>query len=287
MSITTGASSLNITFKAEGSQDYLKDVTDLTIGNMVDPATQTFWYGPIDKNPWIWMNDGTNSKKFALMCNYNYNGTAKTAYSEVVIDPDTMLGGSHDVVVTLQTAAILDEKSNSILMFKSATVDGNSSTSVSVQQFPNQSAATFYGTDPQRSKALSANSINVSACDNELYVIACNSTISYQLCHILSGNSNLVDVVANITQGSYTEPATLNGVTSPLQKQYDVSIPSGTYSIMAVGIDWGGGQQIELSVTSDTVSKPFGNGGYVPGPTVKPEVFWTNNGKVLTTITVD
>ncbi|MFT6921909.1 MAG: hypothetical protein ACJA1C_000907 [Crocinitomicaceae bacterium] len=144
MSITTGASSIKIKFQMEGSKPYLQDVSGLTIGNMVDPTTQAYWYGPIDENPWTWNNDETNLKKFALMCNYSYNGTEKTAYSEVVIDPTTMATGAHEVIVTLQTAAILDDKENSILKFKSATVDGKSNDSVYEQPYPNQSAATFY-----------------------------------------------------------------------------------------------------------------------------------------------
>ena len=144
MSITKGASSLNITFKAEGCETYLNDVTGLTIGNMVDPTTGVYWYGPIDENPWTWNNDETNLKKFGLMCNYSYNGVAKTAYSLVSIDPTVMMSGSHEVVITLQTAAIQDDKENSILKFKSATVDGSNNPSVSMNKYPGEEDATFY-----------------------------------------------------------------------------------------------------------------------------------------------
>lgn len=134
---------------------------------------------------------------------------------------------------------------------------------------------------------VNSNSINVTACDNELYIIACNGTSSFQLCHIQSGFHYGVNVNVNIQTGNYIEPPLQNGLYGNLDNTYTVNIPSGTYSIMAVGIDWGGGQQAQLSVTSNGGQpQSFGNGGYKPGPTVIPNIFWTYNGAPLTTITV-
>lgn len=129
-----------------------------------------------------------------------------------------------------------------------------------------------------------SNKISVSACDNECYIIACNGTTnkSFQLIHILSGFNFPVDVVANVVSGSYTEPPTLDGTGGPLSNEYDVAIPSGTYSIIAVGIDWGGGQQFDFNVNGTN----YGTGAYNPGPSINANVFYTNNGTQVTTITV-
>jgi hypothetical protein len=140
----TCATSITITFKAEGCSTYINQVSGLLVGNMVDPKTQQYWYGPCLNNPWTWNNDGTNCNAFALLGNYFINSTPTTAYSEVVIDPTQMGAGAHEVVVTLYTAAIDDDKSNSILMFRSATLDGKASAAVYVQPFPGQSPASFY-----------------------------------------------------------------------------------------------------------------------------------------------
>ena len=82
--------------------------------------------------------------------------------------------------------------------------------------------------------------ITISKCDNELYLVACNSSGSYQLAHIQSGNRNAVNVVVTISPGSYVEPPTYNGVGGPLNESYGVSVPSGDYQLVAFGVDWGG-----------------------------------------------
>eukprot|EP00456_Euglypha_rotunda_P072085 TRINITY_DN65070_c0_g1_i1.p1 TRINITY_DN65070_c0_g1~~TRINITY_DN65070_c0_g1_i1.p1 ORF type:complete len:156 (+),score=7.45 TRINITY_DN65070_c0_g1_i1:50-469(+) len=131
-------------------------------------------------------------------------------------------------------------------------------------------------------------SVQVTATDNECYFIAFNGTTntSYQLCHILSGFNNLVDVTFNITAGTYVEPDTLNGTMAPLFQSYTASIPSGSYPLMAIGIDWGGGQQLDFSVTSGGQPAAYGTGGYHPGPFPGGGVFYTNNGKPVQAITI-
>ncbi len=86
---------------------------------------------------------------------------------------------------------------------------------------------------------MSTNTIKITATDNELYLIAFTPYGSYQLAHIQSGNNNSVAVKVTVTNGTYTEPATLNGVNGPLNTSYTVSIPSGTYNLVGVGFDWG------------------------------------------------
>lgn len=118
------ASSVSISFKAVGSADYLANVTDLVVGNMVDPVTGQYWFDPAPSNPWVWNNDGSNAKAFGLMANYKYNGEEKTAFSKVVIDPTKMAEGDFTVEVTLCTCAIDGKTGNPILRIQSATVNG-------------------------------------------------------------------------------------------------------------------------------------------------------------------
>ena len=82
-------------------------------------------------------------------------------------------------------------------------------------------------------------SINVTACDNELYLIAFDSKSSYRVGQIQSGNHHTVDVTINLTEGTYVAPAVLNGVNSNLSTTITTSIPTGQYSLCLVGLNWG------------------------------------------------
>jgi hypothetical protein len=109
--------------------------------------------------------------------------------------------------------------------------------------------------------------INVTACDNELYLIAVNSvtgsapTQSYQLVHIESGNSQAVNVTATVSPGAYFEPGTLNGVTQALNSSYPVSLPAGSYNLIAVGINWGLAQQFTFTLNGVAYSLPYSSSG--------------------------
>lgn len=142
------ASSITISFKAEGSASYLADVTELVVGNMVDPVTGKFWFQPSPAtNPWTWNNDGSNANKFGLMANYKYNNVEKTAYSQLVIDP-TQLSGDVTVEATLCTCAIDGATGNPILKYKSATVNGSANGAVSISDWGTekpQPSCDFYG----------------------------------------------------------------------------------------------------------------------------------------------
>lgn len=126
------ASSITISFKAEGSPSYLNDVSGLVVGNMVDPVTGVFWYQPNPAtNPWTWNNDGSNVKKFGLMANYKHNQVETTAFAQLIIDP-TALSGDVTVEATLCTCAIDGATGNPVLRFKSATVNGGANDAVSI-----------------------------------------------------------------------------------------------------------------------------------------------------------
>ena len=118
------ATSIIIKLKREGSAEYLSHVTGLVFGNMVDPSTGIFWSpAHAGNSPWTWTNTGTNDTEFGLMANYKFNGEEKTAFGIVTIDP-TVLTGNCVVKVELCTAAIDGDEHNSILRFKSVTVNG-------------------------------------------------------------------------------------------------------------------------------------------------------------------
>lgn len=122
------AKTIKITLKSEGASAYTNDVTDLVLGNMVSPQDGSFWSdAPAGNNPWTWDNDGEgNAHAFGIMGNYKYKGTEETALSKLVIDPTALVegDGNWDVVAELSTAAIDGDKGNTLLRFKSVTVNG-------------------------------------------------------------------------------------------------------------------------------------------------------------------
>lgn len=144
----TGATSITIKFESAGCKTYLKDVSNLIIGNMVQPGTTNFWSkipppnGTPASDTWTWVNTGTNLTAFGLMGNYQYSGTETTALSMIVIDPTKLPPGNYNVLVTLHTAEI--GTGNNILMFEKATVNGAPNKSVYTTTYPGQPNATFY-----------------------------------------------------------------------------------------------------------------------------------------------
>jgi hypothetical protein len=114
------------------------------------------------------------------------------------------------------------------------------------------------------------NTIIVTACDNELVVLAYQDDASFELCRILSGNNQPVNVTLNITQGIYQGTIVLNGVNQPLNLAIPQTLSSGTYSILLLGIDWGGPAQFTVNINGTTKAlplQPTGNGlVFNPGP---------------------
>jgi hypothetical protein len=84
--------------------------------------------------------------------------------------------------------------------------------------------------------------IHVTACDNELYILASTPAGSSEICHLKSGYNNKVEY-AVIPQ-------------SVLQH--------GDYTLTMIGINWGGPQAFKVTLTTggvDTVhSAPAGTG---------------------------
>lgn len=123
------------------------------------------------------------------------------------------------------------------------------------------------------------NTIDITACDNELYIIAYNTTQSYQLAHILSGNGEPVNASFSLLNGTYQTTATLNSVCFPLtgpnsNPMYGMAtLPGGTYTLIALGINWGGPASFAVSV----------NGTPLSGTTSQGEgLVWTPQGVTIT-----
>jgi hypothetical protein len=106
-----------------------------------------------------------------------------------------------------------------------------------------------------------ANTLNITAVDNQLILIAYQWGASFELCTISSGNSNSVALTLPITAGSYQGGVTLNGVNNGLSGNYPVSLASGTYSLAVVGINWGGPQQFSFTFNGQTYSLPYSPSG--------------------------
>jgi hypothetical protein len=87
-----------------------------------------------------------------------------------------------------------------------------------------------------------ANTINITACDNELIILAYQGTASFELCRVLSGNSNGVNVKVNIYPGQFQGTLLLDGINIPLSGNYNVALAPGTYSLIGLCVNWGGPQ---------------------------------------------
>lgn len=115
-----------------------------------------------------------------------------------------------------------------------------------------------------------SNTITVTACDNELVVLAYQWGASFELCRILSGNNNSVNVTLNIQTGEYQGTIVLDGVNQPLSQTVTQNLASGTYSLLLLGIDWGGPAQFTVDVNGTSETLPWTSEGdgllFNPGP---------------------
>jgi hypothetical protein len=117
-----------------------------------------------------------------------------------------------------------------------------------------------------------ANMINVTACDNELIIMTYQGNAGYELCRILSGYNNTVNVQLNIQAGPYQGSLTFNGVTTPLNvpNPITVTVPAGEYQLLLLGIDWGGPAQFTVNVNGKQYALPPQSNGnglvFNPGP---------------------
>jgi hypothetical protein len=87
---------------------------------------------------------------------------------------------------------------------------------------------------------MATQTINVTACDNELMLTAYTATGSYTICRILSASGLSVSVTINIYAGQYQGALLLDGTISALSDTYSVALDTGEYNLVGVGINWGG-----------------------------------------------
>ena len=111
-----------------------------------------------------------------------------------------------------------------------------------------------------------SNVIHVTACDNELIILAFNWNVSYELCRIESGNNNPVDVTIGLVPNAYVGPVNLSGITNPLKDTVTVAIPAGAYTIQVVGVNWGGPTSFKATLNGTA---------FAGAPTNAVGVVWT------------
>jgi hypothetical protein len=92
--------------------------------------------------------------------------------------------------------------------------------------------------------------VKITACDNELYILASQGNGSSELIHIKSGNNNPV-----------TDQFILESV-----------LPKGTWQITMIGINWGGPWNFKVAIGSGTygTSSSAGTIGVVWSQTLPP-----------------
>ena len=102
-----------------------------------------------------------------------------------------------------------------------------------------------------------ANTINVTACDNELIILAYQATGSFELCRILSGNLNPINVTININEGSYQGTQVINGINVPIPPtSFTTTLPAGSYNLLLLGIDWGTTSIFTVNVNGTNYNYP-------------------------------
>ena len=106
-----------------------------------------------------------------------------------------------------------------------------------------------------------ANVIKVTAVDNELILVAYQWGASFEICRILSGNGQAVNCTINIVPGQFQGTLLLNGITTPLSGNYNITLAAGTYSLVGMGIDWGGPQIFTFNLNGTTYTSGAGSTG--------------------------
>lgn len=114
-----------------------------------------------------------------------------------------------------------------------------------------------------------SNTIQISACDNELIILAYQEGVSYEIGRILSGNGQAVNVSLDLLAGDYVGASLFNGINVPLDASITTYIPSGSYSLLFLGINWGGPSSFTVSVGGTAIGGTVDQGlglTWNPGP---------------------
>ena len=86
--------------------------------------------------------------------------------------------------------------------------------------------------------------VKISACDNELYMIASNAIGPLQA----TGSSELIHI-----KSGFANPVTDNFVLESI-------LPKGTWQITMIGINWGGAWAFKIAIGSDTYASSGASG---------------------------
>ena len=99
-------------------------------------------------------------------------------------------------------------------------------------------------------------SIHVTACDNEIFLIATQADKSFLLANIKSGNNLSVDYTLQIKPGDFGGVKNVGSPDYPIEDTDTTTLPSGTYSLVVLGVDWGGSLE-HFEVALNGGAKPF------------------------------
>jgi len=125
---------------------------------------------------------------------------------------------------------------------------------------------------------MASNTINITACDNQLLIYATQWGYSYLIANLNSGNSHPVDVTINIEAGNYQLGYYGNNVNNndPLPTPFTVYLPPGTYDLNCIGIDWGGPFQTNFTLTTSKGTTKYGSGPIsTPPPGEDVGILWS------------
>jgi hypothetical protein len=104
-----------------------------------------------------------------------------------------------------------------------------------------------------------SNTIEITACDNQLFVFAVNQkdqNQSYQICNIKSGNLHSVNVTVALAEGIFAGTYSQDGVNGNLDTNTTVNLPKGDYVLYYAGLNWGGPYNFEFTFNKDTFKLP-------------------------------
>jgi hypothetical protein len=98
-------------------------------------------------------------------------------------------------------------------------------------------------------------SIKVTACDNELFLIAGTKEKSYLLANIKSGNNKTVDYTLDVENGQFGGTKNVGEANHSIHEKNTTYIPPGTYNLIILGADWGGNQEhFDITLTGGTTA---------------------------------
>ncbi|TFF39742.1 hypothetical protein [Mucilaginibacter psychrotolerans] len=113
--------------------------------------------------------------------------------------------------------------------------------------------------------------ISVTACDNELIMVAYNTndnSVSYELCRFLSGYHYSVNVPITVNVGPFLGTLQVNGLSGSINQPLNILLPQGSYNLLLIGINWGAGEA-SFKVTVNNQPFNYSNHGAQAG------VVWT------------